>query len=149
MNLPHIHLVLNHFPIVTLLFGFCILVIGRIRRNESVTRVALGLLVLGGFVALGSYFTGDPAADAIQSHSSFPKDLVHQHELAAGFGLASMLITACAAAGALYLSTKKRGIPKWYMILTFVLNFWALTVIAQTSYLGGQISHPEIRSDSK
>jgi hypothetical protein len=30
-----------------------------------------------------------------------------------------------------------------------VINFWSLTVVARTNYLGGLITHPEIRPDPK
>jgi uncharacterized membrane protein len=148
MSAPHLHLLLNHFPLATLLFGFGILVLSRIQRNESVTRVALGLLILGGFAAGGTFLTGEPAEDALKHYPTFSEKIVHEHELAAGFGLWSTVITACAAAGGLYFSMKKGAVPKAFMIFIFVLNFWALTVLARTNYLGGQISHPEIRSGS-
>jgi uncharacterized membrane protein YoaK (UPF0700 family) len=145
MTYPHIHLLLNHFPIATLLFGFCILVIGRIQHNEGVVRVALGLLIVGGFVGTASFFTGDPAADIIKTNSTFSAPIVHEHELAATFGLWATIITAVVASGGLFLSRKKGAVPKRYLVLIFIINFWALTVIARTNYLGGQISHPEIR----
>jgi uncharacterized membrane protein len=149
MNLAHLHMILNHFPIATLIFGFVILVVGRLRRNETIIRVALGILIVGAFAGLGAFFTGDPAEDVIKSRPGFMKDLVHEHEKAADFGLWATIITGCTALAALYFSMKKSAIPKWLMIALFIINFWALTVLARVNYLGGQISHPEIRSESK
>jgi uncharacterized membrane protein len=148
MNYAHLHLLLNHFPIATLLFGFVILIIGKIRRNESIIRVALSLLVVGGFVGTAAFLTGDQAADVLKSSPTFQEKLVNEHDQAANFGLWATIITACVAAGGLYLSKKKGAVPKGFMIAIFVINFWALTVIARVNYLGGQISHPETRSDS-
>ena len=151
MNIAHLHLLLNHFPIATLLFGFFILLFGRVRRDEGVIRVGFGVLVVGGFVAAAAYFTGDPAEDVLKAFapSSFPKSFVSEHAQAAVFGLWSTIITACAAAAGLFLSMKKGAVSNRYLILVFVINFWALTVVARVNYLGGLISHPEIRSESK
>jgi hypothetical protein len=149
MNYAHLHLLINHFPLVTLLFGFCILVAGKIQQNEAVIRVALGLLIIGGFVAGAAFLTGDPAEDVIKSLPTYSEKIVHEHEDAADFGLWSTVITACTAVGGLYLSKKKGAVPKRYLIFLFVVNFWALTVIARTNYLGGMISHTEIRSEAK
>lgn len=149
MNLAHLHLLLNHFPIATMLFGFVILMVARFRRNETITRVALCILVVGAFAGLGAFFTGDPAEDVIKSRPGFAEDLVHEHEEAADFGLWATIITGCVAAAALYFSTKKKGIPKWLMIALIIINIWALTVLARVNYLGGQISHPEIRFEAK
>ncbi len=145
MNAPHLHLILNHFPIATLLIGFCILIAGRFCRNEPITRVALSLLIVGGLAGLGAYLTGEPAEDVLKSAPSFSENLVHEHEQAAFFGLWATVITGVVAAGALYFSKKKGAIPKAYLILLFIINFWALTVIARVNYLGALISHSEIR----
>ena len=57
MNPAHIHLLLNHFPLATLLFGFIIPIASKLQRNESVLRIALGILVVGGFMGLNGYWT--------------------------------------------------------------------------------------------
>jgi hypothetical protein len=148
MNYPHIHLLLNHFPLATLLFGSCILVAGKIQRNEGVIRIALALLVFGGFAGGAAFLTGDQAADVLKTNPTYQENLIHEHELAANFGLWATIITACAATVGLYLSKKRGAIPKGFLILIYIISFWALTVIARTNFLGGQISHPETRSDN-
>jgi uncharacterized membrane protein len=148
MNPAHLHLLLNHFPLAALLFGFVIFIVSQILRNEIILRIALVILVVGGVAGTAAFLTGDPAEDVLKAFPSFSEARVHEHESAATFGLWSTIITACAAVGGLYFSRKNGKVPKGYRIFIFVLNFWALTVIARTNYLGGQISHPEIRSDS-
>jgi len=149
MNAAHLHLLLNHLPIGTLLFGFGILVVGWIQRSEPVLRVALDILILGGLVAAAAFLTGNPAADVLRKYPSYEEKLVHEHWLAANFGLWSTVITAVAAAGCLYLSMRRGTVPRCCLIILLVINLWALSVIARTNYLGGLIGHPEIRSESK
>lgn len=148
MNDAHIHLLLNHFPFATLLFGFIILLIAKLQRNESILRVALSILVFGGFMGAAAFLTGEPAEHLLKELPNFQKELIHEHEAAGKFGLISTIITAIVAAGGLYVSIKKGQVPKIYLIFIFVVNFWALTVIGRTNYLGGMIGHAEIRSES-
>ena len=145
MNYAHVHLLINHFPLATLLFGFVILVISRIQKNEGATRMALGILVLGGLCGFAAHFTGDRAVDVIKNLPTYSREIVREHDAAAGFGLWATIITGAFAALGLFFSVRKHAIPRWCLILIMVVNVWALTVIARVNYLGGQIAHPETR----
>ncbi len=147
MNAAHIHLLLNHFPLATLLFGFIILITAKFLRNETVLKVALGILVIGGFMGAAAFFTGEPAEHFLKELPHFQEKLIQEHEAAGKYGLISTIITAVVAAGGLYFSLKKGSVPKAYLIFILVVNFWALTVIGRTSYLGGMIGHSEIRGE--
>ncbi len=148
MNAAHVHLLLNHFPLTTLLFGFIILIIAKLQRNESILRLALGVLFVGGIVGTATYLTGEPAEHLLRELPNFQKELIHEHEEAGDFALISTIVTALVAAGGLYYSIKKNAVPKPYMIFIFVVNFWALTVVGRTNYLGGMIGHSEIRTEA-
>lgn len=149
MNAAHLHLLLNHLPISTLLFGFGILIVGWFQHNQAVIRVALGILVLGGLVAGAAFLTGNPAADVLRAYPSYVEKLVHEHWLAANFALWSAVATAVAAAGCLYFSWKRGSVPTCCLIIVLGVNFWSLTVVARANYLGSLISHPEIRSGAR
>lgn len=145
MNGAHIHLLLNHFPLIGLFFSTVILGLGLFRSNKEFVHAGLLITAISGVLTLPTYLTGDPAEDVLKSTPGFSKSLVHEHEEAAEFAAWSIGITAVLAAAALFLSFKKNHIPKALMIAIVVLQLFSLVVLARVSNLGGKISHPEIR----
>ena len=139
------HLLLNHFPIVGLIFSFLVLCFGLIRSKKDFVQVALSLTVLSGALAIPTYLTGEPAEDVIKNLPVFSESIVEEHEKAGLFAVWAMVISAVASATGLFFSIKKNEIPKKLVIVIVVLHVWALSVVARTNYLGGKISHTEVR----
>jgi hypothetical protein len=82
----------------------------------------------------------------LKSNPAFTgKNLIHEHEEAAEFAIWFSSLTALVSAAGLYYSVKKGRIPKPLIIAIVILHIHILTVLARTNYLGGQISHPEVR----
>ncbi len=51
MNWAHVHLLINHIPVLGTLFGALLLVFGIVKKNEEIKRVSLGIL---GIFAIGT-----------------------------------------------------------------------------------------------
>lgn len=149
MSPAHLHLILNHFPLIGFVFSILVLAVGLWRANQDFLRAGFLIIVVSGLFAIPTFLTGEPAEDMLEKSPGFSKELVEEHEKAADFALTFVEITAVAALASLVLSIKKGRAPKALVIATTVLNIFTLTVIARTNYLGGQISHPEIRSPEK
>lgn len=145
MNGAQIHLLLNHFPLSALLFAFFILAFGKFRKNNTAVQIGLCLLIAGGLAVIGTYLTGEEAEEVIENVPGFAKDIVHEHELAAKFGLIWTLVTAGLAALALFMMKTKNRLPNWLLNSVLILNLFTLTVLARTNHLGGQVTHSEIR----
>lgn len=146
MNSAQIHLLVNHMPLATLIFAFFILVWGRVRNDNSILQVGLVLLVVGGAFALAAFLTGEDAEAVVKSLPGFSRDLAHEHELAAKFGLTWTLVTAFPAAFALYRLMKVGSVPRKLLYAVMFFNLFTLTVLARTNHLGGQVSHAELRN---
>lgn len=74
MNAAHLHLALNHLPVVGSFFALLLLAWGMFRRSEEIKRTALlGVVVVTAFCFPG-YFSGDSAA--IQRRNSLVPCLV-------------------------------------------------------------------------
>lgn len=52
MNWAHVHLLLNHVPVLGTIFGLALLGYALMRRNDGLTRVALGVFVVVALLAL-------------------------------------------------------------------------------------------------
>lgn len=146
MNEVYIHLLLNHVPVLTTLFGIPVLAYGWFRKQEQVMQVGLAFFVLGAIAALPVYFSGEGAEEAVEHLPGVIENLIEQHEdfakiamfFAEGLGLASLL--------ALFALPRKPELARWVLPLIFVLSMGSAGTIIQTAHLGGQIRHSEIRA---
>ena len=140
-----LHLVLNHLPVFGILFGFVVLALGVWRRNESWTRLALGVLVVVGITAALAMMTGEGAEEAVEHLPGVSESIIHEHEEAAEL---TALITYALGAGALVaLWVFRRGaIPRGLSVMALVFTMATTGFVAYTAHLGGQIRHTEIRT---
>lgn len=144
MNGVQMHLVLNHLPVFGILFGFVVLALGVWRRNESWTRLALGVLVVVGITAALAMLTGEGAEEAVEHLPGVSESIIHEHEEAAEL---TALITYALGAGALVALWvfRRRAIPRMLSVLALVFTMATTGFVAYTAHLGGQIRHTEIR----
>ena len=147
MNGVQLHLVLNHLPVFGILFGFVILALGVWRRNESWTRLALGVLVVVGITAALTMMTGEGAEEAVEHLPGVSESIIHDHEEAAEI---TALITYALGAGALVSLWvfRRRTIPRVLSVMALVFTMATTGFVAYTAHLGGQIRHTEIRAGS-
>lgn len=144
MNPAHLHLALNHLPLVGVLVGGLLLAWGLFRDQEPVVRAALGTLLLAGAAAVGVYFTGEPAEELVESLAGVSEAALEAHEEAAlwaavGGGALAVLALVSLAAGRMRRATRRLAGT------TLAAAAVVLGVMAWTANLGGQIRHPEIR----
>ena len=139
-----LHLVLNHLPVFGILFGFVVLALGVWRRNESWTRLALGVLVVVAITAALAMMTGEGAEEAVEHLPGVSESIIHEHEEAAEL---TAFITYALGAGALVglWVFRRRAIPRVLSAMALVFTMVTTGFVAYTAHLGGQIRHTEIR----
>ena len=115
MSLLHMHLLLNHFPVIGTIIVIALFGVAILWRNNSVARVSLGLLASLGAIALLVYFTGEPAEESIEHLPGFSETITERHE---EFALAATIVLASVSALALgaLLFLRKREIPRWVTV---------------------------------
>jgi hypothetical protein len=142
----HLHLVLNHIPVLgTLLFAPLVLLWGLLRRSRDVTHVGLLLAVLLAVTAVPIYLTGEPAEEQLEHQPWFDKDRVEVHEERAEVGLIAVLITGAAALGTLWLSRGGRPERPGLGAIVLLGLVVSAALFAVAALAGGQIRHEEIR----
>jgi hypothetical protein len=147
MNGAHLHLLVNHIPVLGVPFGVGLLLASLWRMNFTLQRTGLVVLLLSGIATEVADYTGDNAKDTLRQYmaAEFPKAAVKEHEDAADYGLASAGFLAAVAAGALWFA--RRGpLKRAPVIGVIVVGLFVTTVLARVADLGGQIRHVEIRS---
>ena len=145
MSLTHIHLLLNHFPVIGTIIGLALLAVAIARKNTELTKVAFGLFAALGVITVIVYFTGEPAEEAIESLPGFSEAITERHE---DFALMATIVLA--SFGALALSVLAvfcgKSLPRWVTPFSLVLALASAAVMGYTAMLGGQVRHTEIRT---
>jgi uncharacterized membrane protein len=138
MNLAHVHLLLNHLPVIGVLFALALLVVALLRRSVELTKAALWTTAIVGALAVPAYLTGEPAEEYITGLSKAP---VERHEEAAGVALAAVAFAGAAALLHLVLFRRVGIAPA---VVVAILALVAAGLLARTANLGGAIHHTEI-----
>ena len=145
MNQAHLHLIVNHLPIVGSLFAAVLLAAGVFRQHLDLTKAGLVAVLAAGLLCLPAQLTGEGAAAIAQKLPRTSRALIHNHEEAAELGF---WVLETAAALALFgLLLLKNNSPKARLLsmLTLAAAVLSFGLLARAGNLGGQIGHPEIR----
>lgn len=145
MSIVHLHLLLNHIPVVGALVGIALLVYAVMRRSSEVGKVALALFAALAAVSIAVFLTGEPAEEVVENLPGFSESITEQHEELARVAMIVMVGFGVLAIGALvYL--RNRLLPRWLAATSLLLSLVGGGLMAAAANLGGQIRHSEIRS---
>ena len=151
MNDAHLHLILNHFPIIGVIFGFGILIVGLIWNNKTTKNVAYALFVVAAIFAFFSVKTGGGAAHVVKNIPNIGKEIkvaIHNHaELAEKFAFLLYALAFISLVG-LYLNVKKlsQAILVSYIVATIAAA--SVFIAIEVGSLGGEIRHTEFKADA-
>jgi len=147
INWTHVHLMINHFPVIGVLGAILVFGYGLVRKSDEVKLLGLGLFVLIALITIPVYLTGG-AAEKVVKDMNLPgvtESYIGDHEDLASAALALIELLGVAALGGLFLFRKSGALPRWYITLVLVLSLAAAGTVGLTANLGGQIRHTEIR----
>jgi len=147
MSAAHFHLVLNHIPLLGLLFGTVLLAYGQWRKQEEVQKVSLALIAFTGVSALAVYLTGEAAEDIVEGLAGVSHEALEAHEGMGMYALVAGLLTGGSSIIALVVGVVRGQLVRWSVTLTLVLALASTALIGYTANLGGKISHPELRAE--
>ena len=80
MNEAHLHMVVNHFPIIGTIFGLGILIAGIVLKNKTIKNTAYCLFIVAAVFAAISMGTGEGAEEMVEDMPSVGKQIIHEHE---------------------------------------------------------------------
>lgn len=147
MSFTHLHLLLNHFPVIGAIIAIGLLAFAFARKNTAIAKASLGLFAILGAMSVLVFLTGEPAEEAIEKLPGFSEAITEKHEEAA-----LVATIALATLGAFSLGVlawfRRREVPRWLTLGTLMLSLVSGTLMSYTAYLGGQVRHTELRSQS-
>jgi uncharacterized membrane protein len=146
MNEAHLHLVVNHFPIIGTILGLGVLVMGLLLKNNSVKNTAFFLFIVAAIFAAVSMGTGEGAEELVENMPNIGGKIIHEHEeMAEKLAIALYVLAATSLVG-LYLNYKKSAKSVLVTFVALVIAVVAVFLAQQTGTTGGEIRHTEIRS---
>lgn len=147
MNLeaPHLHLMVNHLPVLGVPFALVLGAVGLLRRQDVLVRAALVTLLVVAGASWAAARTGEEAEDIVEELPGVSEDRIHRHEEAAewaargGIGLGLLALV-------LLWTGRHRGPSRVGVAILLLLAAGLAGWLAYTANLGGEIRHPEIRA---
>lgn len=145
---PHVHMILNHFPTVGIVFALAFFVIALVANNDGMKRGSLVLFVLCAISGIPTYVTGTAAMWALTQPPvpDISKAVINAHRDMALWTLVGLGFTGSAAWIELWRYRYFERFSKPSLTLVFVFAIVTLGIMTETGHRGGLINHPEIRS---
>ena len=147
MNAAHLHLALNHLPVVVTLVALVLLAVAFWRQADGLLRTGAAIALGAALVTAPAYLTGEPAEEQIEDMSGVKESLIERHEDAADAAAVAVAVLGLAAAGCL-LRFRREPIPRRAAAALVALALIATALFGRAANLGGEIRHPEIRADA-
>jgi uncharacterized membrane protein len=146
MDGAHLHLMLNHIPLLGTIFGLPVLIAGLVLKNHVLRNAGLIILVMAAIFAIPVYLTGEPAEEIVEHLPGVGHDFIERHEDSAMAALIAAIVTGVISLIALGFSWAGRTAVTTVAAVTIVSAMVTAGLMGRTANLGGEIRHTEIRT---
>ncbi|HEX4997413.1 MAG TPA: hypothetical protein VFY29_04270 [Terriglobia bacterium] len=149
MNIPHIHILLNHVPTVGFSLGLALFVAALVTKSQDLKRASLAIVFFIAVLSTAVYVSGNAAADAIcpvgqECLPGVAKTAISSHEDIALLAYALMQLTGAFAFIGLWRMRRTSHIGSGTTGAILVLSLLTFGMMARAATIGGEIRHPEI-----
>ena len=143
MNFDHLHLLLNHVPIIGFFVGVGLFVASFAGSNEDLRRSSLIIFAAVALLTIPTFVSGVGADRTIAREPGISEALVRRHAGAAMLGLWFVVATGAAALMALWRSRRPGGASRGNLAAIVLLAVVAAVLMGRTGNTGGDIRHPQ------
>ena len=143
MDGAHLHLLVNHFPVIGTIISLLILIAGIVLKNDTIKKTALSLVVFTALITIPAFLSGEDAEEALKAIHQAPRDLIHEHEEMGDIGLWTTLLTGVIAV--IGMIKIKTPYGKKIVLITLIALIGNSLFLAKIGNAGGMIRHSEIR----
>src|SRR5262249_24528629 len=154
MNLAHVHLLLNHIPVLGTLIALGLYLVSLVADHDDLKQASLALFSLVALLAIPTYISGSGAQGALKESPDVSMSAIEAHQGAALLAFISMEITGAASLIGLWHFSRTVKNP-WVSgpgrLNLFAVLFLAILTsgyMAVAGNTGGDIRHFEISSGS-
>jgi uncharacterized membrane protein len=146
MSLTHVHLLLNHFPIIGTIIGLCLFLAALVAKSDHLKQASLIVFTGIALLSIPTYMSGNAAAKAIENMPGVSKSFLEAHNSAALVSLIFVEITGIFAWLGLWQYRRFSHAAVWNLSTVLLLSVVAVYFMSITGNTGGEIRHPEIRA---
>ena len=146
MNEAHIHLIINHLPIIGILISTGVLVFARIRRKSEFTRLGLWLVFITSLSTVPAYFSGEGAEELVEHLPGISENLIEEHEEYAEIALFVSQLTGLLALATILAARTSERFLRFGSMITLAAAAGSFTLMGLVANTGGKINHPELRN---
>lgn len=144
MNAAHLHLIVNHLPIVGSLLALPLLLLTLWRRQRAMLDASVVLLVLAALGGGAAWLSGGEAEEIVEDLPGIREATIEEHEEIAEVGGVLMIVAGAVGVGAWFMTRRKDGpVPLLAAAAPLVVTAVASVALGLAGQSGGQIRHPE------
>ena len=147
MNQAHLHMILNHFPIIGLIFGIGVLFYGIIKKHTILVNTAYVMFIICMILAKATMMTGE-GAEEIAEELGISHDLIHIHEEFAETYMKALYVLGIVSILGLVANIKKHSKALIISFIVMILAIGSAVLSKSVGTSGGEIRHSEIRENA-
>jgi uncharacterized membrane protein len=146
MNLPHVHLLLNHFPIIGTIIALGLFLFALIGKSDDLKKASLVIFAGIALLTIPTYMSGNGAEEVLSKLPGVSKNAIMAHNNAALVSIVFVELTGLFAWLGLWQFRRFLHARTWTLTTVVVLSAITVYFMAVTGTTGGQIRHSEILS---
>lgn len=142
MNYAHLHLLINHFPIIGSIIGLGLFLVSFFGKNQDLRRASYITFVGIGLITIPAFISGFGAQQMING-PGVSDALIRRHESSALLSMWFMVITGALALIGLWQAQRSGQPPRGNVAAVLIFSLLSVVLLGRTSNTGGDIRHPE------
>jgi Ca2+/Na+ antiporter len=148
MEATHIHLLLNHIPILGSVFGVILLIIGMFLKNRTLEITGVATLLIACAVTIPVYLSGEEAEHTVEAFASASHHELEEHEEHAELSLWIMMVSGISALLTLVAYRYANHLVSKARLATAILGALGFVTLIPLANHGGKIMHEELRDNA-
>jgi uncharacterized membrane protein len=149
MNFVHIHLLLNHLPVIGSIIGFGLFLISLFGKNDDLRRGSLIVFAATALIAIPAFASGKGAQLMLQGKPGISDAFVQRHEGAAMLALWFLEVTGAFALAGLWQFHSRARMARWNLPAVLIFSLLTVGLVVRTGNTGGEIRHTEVRASQE
>ena len=147
MNYAHLHLLLNHVPVIGSIVGLGLFLISFFGKNEDLRRASYIIFAAVALITLPAFLSGFGAQQMIKG-PGVSDALISRHEGSALLSIWFMELTGTLALIGLWQAQTTSRPSRGNVSAVLLFSLLTVVLMARTGNTGGDIRHPELRPGS-